>query len=885
MPWSWFFRSVIAIGLVSSVPVIAGQSPDPGAPYAPFDPAAHGQHSPDNSPRSDVEPNNSFEDAADLGIINDGTVVVADGEIGYIVESSPEDYIDCFDVYRFEVTLDSGSTLPKLVTVSAMDLDSPLDLHLRLFDADGGEIARNDDRDYPDTDPELRTYLLTAGLYYVSLKRAPGGNSNPATSECPEWHWGELEPGTFGPYGLVVTVESVPPHDSPYEPNDYYSTDLGTLGDGDTVNILGEFIGDGENGRTDRDVFKFLTTESVLVVADIRVEHLGSTLDPTFNPGWGGQADNAGLATRDARLTTVKLEPGTQYVRVYGTRVGTSVDPVSVGYYDLSISVTAISDLGGPYEPNESILTATPSGLAGTGSVSLSTILGDGQFSQTRGDVDTYEVEAVEGQYLTADIDAAVIDSELDSVVVVYDYLGRVVATNDNDGQTTDSLLTVQAHQPTDDTPATLYVMILGTGQRRPPDPLNPDDNFVTDATPSTGPYTVKLTLADTPPAAPSPPIPPLAPPPPAEPGSPRFFGTMLDFPGNQIVEIGLPDGAPVNMFDAPEPLTNSGEGLAMLDDTLFYLGSGQFPRLYRLDPDTGQVLADTVLWAGSGYYGDVAALDGHLFVTDVLAGAIHELDPLAMQHLRTIDVEAINGLDVPGALATLAHPNRLFVADAFFESVIYAIDPLTGDADTSMSTGLPCPCLADFDGDGDVDAEDRTFFEDCDTNDNSVRYGCGLTDLDCDGDRDADDAAIFECQIVSSGSPRDAECCPEDLPPVPVRATALGGSGDAQLFVHDWTKDAVGIYDPTAGMYLGELPLDATLGALGGQPFFVFGDTDGDFDADLADFAMLADCIGGPESTPVVSPCTVFDAEPDGDVDLDDFAAFQLIFSHGQQP
>jgi len=53
------------------------------------------------------------------------------------------------------------------------------------------------------------------------------------------------------------------------------------------------------------------------------------------------------------------------------------------------------------------------------------------------------------------------------------------------------------------------------------------------------------------------------------------------------------------------------------------------------------------------------------------------------------------------------------------------------------------------------------------------------------------------------------------------------------------------------------------------------FGDFDGDGDADLADFLILADCLQGPD-VPVAGDCLATDADGDTDVDLADVAAFQ---------
>ncbi|UCG16167.1 MAG: Ig-like domain-containing protein [Phycisphaerales bacterium] len=59
-----------------------------------------------------------------------------------------------------------------------------------------------------------------------------------------------------------------------------------------------------------------------------------------------------------------------------------------------------------------------------------------------------------------------------------------------------------------------------------------------------------------------------------------------------------------------------------------------------------------------------------------------------------------------------------------------------------------------------------------------------------------------------------------------------------------------------------------------------VRGDSDGDGDVDLVDFAGFPDCMTGPDDGPPGDGCEPFDFEPDDDVDLGDFAAFQTAFN-----
>jgi len=67
----------------------------------------------------------------------------------------------------------------------------------------------------------------------------------------------------------------------------------------------------------------------------------------------------------------------------------------------------------------------------------------------------------------------------------------------------------------------------------------------------------------------------------------------------------------------------------------------------------------------------------------------------------------------------------------------------------------------------------------------------------------------------------------------------------------------------------------------------YIPGDFDGDGDVDLADYAFLADCLAGPGVPPAPTPPTAveeclsaFDFGADNDVDAQDFAEFQAVFT-----
>jgi hypothetical protein len=63
------------------------------------------------------------------------------------------------------------------------------------------------------------------------------------------------------------------------------------------------------------------------------------------------------------------------------------------------------------------------------------------------------------------------------------------------------------------------------------------------------------------------------------------------------------------------------------------------------------------------------------------------------------------------------------------------------------------------------------------------------------------------------------------------------------------------------------------------GEPL-IMGDFDRNGEVNLVDLAELLRCFTGEGPTDVLPPCRIFDFEPDSDVDLADFAAFETAFA-----
>ncbi|HUU84738.1 MAG TPA: hypothetical protein VM243_14655 [Phycisphaerae bacterium] len=438
--------------------------------------------------RTDPEPNDTLADAVETGLVDQGTYSLAGACIGN--GDSPERDVDYF---RLEIS--TNADLPAMLTVSVETPLSFLDGYLCLYDALGGRLESADDDAYPQLDPVLRTYLLTAGSYYV------------AVSACAFQ--------TQGAYDLAISLVPTTPPASALEPNDTHATATDTGGPPPSgYQVLGEFIGDGTEARMDIDVYRLDLTAPSLIEASVAVEHLDSTLHPALTlrspAGTLALDDKTELDSRDAHLRAAVFVGGDYYLEVTGVgNVLPLFDPAlrapgSVGYYDLTITTTPLPGApADPAEPNDSILQATPSGLFGPGQVQLLGTIGNGPYAATRGDVDVYQVGAGYAEFLTVDLDAAALGSALDTLVVVYDYYGTVIATNDNDGVTTDSYLSVPVPWWTfyDD----VYVMVTGTRQARPLDPFVPNpvagqpcwsEHVVAGESPVLDDYLITITLS-----------------------------------------------------------------------------------------------------------------------------------------------------------------------------------------------------------------------------------------------------------------------------------------------------------------------------------------------------------------------------------------------------
>jgi len=407
----------------------------------------------------------------------------------------------------------------------------PLDPFLRFFKVPFArgmqEYARNDDLAFKDSNSSIRTYLILPSqldAFYVAVSTAANPNYDPSSSA-------RRRPGTGGAYTLTASIQRVSPPVSPYEPNDEFAT---FMGEG-SFEVKNEFIGDGDNER-DVDLYRITLTQASRLDIAVKVDAIDSPLEPVVHAfrsfGLGnatlGIRDHNDNGTRDAVLSLGISEPGDVFIAVYGNGNPILRDPEgdrgevgSVGPYNLNVEVTPF-DGSGPYEPNDSLSTATttadsgldfPKDSGAPNKVAISAYLGDGPYQLTHGDRDFYNIALRKSGYITVGLstphDGA---SMLDPILAFYDIQGNRLQTSYARGGTLEPMVvpltcgppTAYPGEPPANWAGTL--MVMGNGQRFPNDPYVPLDNsyhdhpeeFSTgDGPGSMGPYSLNVSWHD----------------------------------------------------------------------------------------------------------------------------------------------------------------------------------------------------------------------------------------------------------------------------------------------------------------------------------------------------------------------------------------------------
>ncbi len=432
-----------------------------------------------------IEPDNTLVEASSLGTLDPAQALLGAGTIG----DGDFPTMDV-DYYALELLEATGVVL---LTLNVRTEDPLFDPAARLFDGVGTELARNDDRVFGERNAEVRHYLVAPGTYYVGVSDTLNPNADPNVAGSGR------ETGAFGFYQVSAAIAAVAIPVSPYEPNDevYAATDMG----GASFAVTGEFIGDGLHGPMDVDIYKLSTDGAARIDARINTVPIWPILQPVLrlrsceepivdlqpmDPCGLGESIPPGQGGSEATVSTLVLEAGTVYITVsgdgnrrYNPAMTGSGELGSMGPYDLEVVVTPFSPYG-PGEPNDSVSQAAEQPFpfidGRPSTITYEGFLGDGAYAITRGDRDFYQIVVTdEDRFVTVEVEADDPLSGLRPVVAVYDQARRLIAVDENPGETATARLTVPVVcNVTSEDASPVYVMVMSTRQDWPGDPRVP---------------------------------------------------------------------------------------------------------------------------------------------------------------------------------------------------------------------------------------------------------------------------------------------------------------------------------------------------------------------------------------------------------------------------
>lgn len=755
-----------------------------------------------------------------------------------------------FDLYAVEI--DSGGGDARVVVNLTADVGtkSAFDPYVRLFGADGRERTANDDGRRGSRDARLYATISkrdTDRLYYIGVSDAGNPHYDIVTGAR------DRKVEVASAYTLSVSVESVIAQGGSNEPNDTVA-EATFMGNGSFSVPPADELPYGSEWLEDPlavDIYKITLLEPATVTARFvrawnadpydenaiynTILRIRDCAEPHDDPR---VADPCGLGVADGTslddgvsLSAAFFEPADGvYIMVSGwpnrdydpTRAQSGV-PGYVGPYVLDVEVTPF-EAGGPFEPNDSLPTATddlPTLVPGSSVPAepgqIDAVLGDGPWHRVRGDRDFYEVNFGAGSgTLRVDLTPTPADTRPVTYMAVYDASGKLIAQSDRRHASEPATLRVPAPGSSGQgNVGPLYVMVGDA--RLPPvlDLFDPPGATLpalgpVDLVPAWPAEPYRLTLSVESSAIT-----------PGQPGALPRCGlvelTPAEFSGPEMLYTAPADGSTfggfwgVDLQSGEQPYIEGYQkaatgyrGIALGTGTCYLLGDSRFPYVRRCTGDGPDGPDQFPTWMGSGNYSDITELGGKLFLLDYGESAIHVMNSADGQYVCTMPVGEINGISLSGGLASLAAPARLFAADAFDSRQVYEID--------------------------------------------------------------------------MAGRVRHV------LRPLTKRPIALAGVGsreplsgglDALLAVGEWESPGAGLYD-RGGVLLDALDLPYPVSALGGNGnTLLLGDGDLDGDLDLVDIMELQRCFG--LSDGLDEACARTDLTGDGHVNLADVALFAM--------
>lgn len=297
-------------------------------------------------PEPPGEPNDTLATAT-VGLAADSPAADLTGVIGDGIHAAA-------DVDIFSVVLGAGDMFE--ATVRGQAIGSSLDSYLRLFDADGVQLAANDDYG-GSLDSSLVFTPPAAGTYFLGVSGYGNARYAPVKGD------GTVA-GSVGEFELALR-RTVPGPAGRLEPNDTLAQATAvTLVDGAAV--FEGLIGDGGQGRRDVDLFAVALAAGETLTVAVSAWDRGSALDSylrLFDAAGRQLAANDDFGGfLDSRLRVTVTASGTYFIGLSGYR-NAGYDPLtpgsgppgSTGSYSLVVTVG-----GGeppPPEPGDALVT------------------------------------------------------------------------------------------------------------------------------------------------------------------------------------------------------------------------------------------------------------------------------------------------------------------------------------------------------------------------------------------------------------------------------------------------------------------------------------------------------------------------------------------------
>ena len=448
---------------------------------------------------ADEDPDNTISEAINSGVTSGGEREgVVTGEIDLALDA---------DLYQIQLAPEDGVYLD----LNAKSIDSELDSYLRIFDSQGNELTfdDNDDANFigdPNTDSAIAFAPSTPGEYYIGVSDAGNLKYDPVNGRT-NFSSNVTSPfSTTGSYDLNINITSIV-SDEDADNTISEAIDSNISSTGTTSNVLTDSI----DSMSDVDIYSFQLDAGDGVTFDLNAATQNSNLDSYLRLfdsegnelAFDDDDDNNVVVentTADSLLNFVADTSGKYYIGVSsqgnstydainGSTNFSNTSGFSTGDYELAIDISPVvadSDL------DDTISEAIDTGVGST--QERSTTISD-TIAPTS-DVDLYKFQLNAGNTVTLDVDAAIQDSNLDSVLRLFDSTGNEVTNNDdgiasNETSSTDSFI-----EFTTEIDAEYYVGVSSFPNFEY-DPINGSTNFSNNLGTSSGNYDLTINIAE----------------------------------------------------------------------------------------------------------------------------------------------------------------------------------------------------------------------------------------------------------------------------------------------------------------------------------------------------------------------------------------------------